>query len=131
MSWTLTATENRTKRSGVNDRSPWFAFIMLIIMFSMAGVPPALGFYAKLAVLEAAVNAGFIWVAIIAVVFSIVGAFYYLRIIKLMYFDKPEDTSPIQAGSDMRAVLSLNGIMILVLGIFPSSLMAICSSALM
>lgn len=116
---------------GLNDRSPWFAFIMLILMFSMAGVPPALGFYAKLSVLEAVVNADLIWIAIIAVVFSIVGAFYYLRIIKLMYFDKVEDTSPIEAGSDMRAVLSLNGIMVLLLGIFPGGLMAICSSAIL
>lgn len=116
---------------GLNDRSPWFAFIMLILMFSMAGVPPALGFYAKLAILQAVVNAGLIWVAIIAVVFSIVGAFYYLRIIKLMYFDKAEDTSPIEAGSDMRAVLSFNGIMVLILGIFPGGLMAICANAMM
>jgi len=116
---------------GLNDRSPWFAFIMLILMFSMAGVPPALGFYAKLAILEAVVNAGLIWVAIIAVVFSIVGAFYYLRIIKLMYFDKAEDNSPIEAGSDMRAVLSVNGIMVLLLGIFPGGLLAICSSAIL
>ena len=116
---------------GLNDRSPWFAFIMLILMFSMAGVPPALGFYAKLAVLQALVNAGFIWVAIIGVIFSIVGAFYYLRIIKLMYFDKPEDDSPIEAGSDMRAVLSLNGLMVLALGIFPSGLMTLCASAIL
>jgi len=116
---------------GLNDRSPWFAFIMLILMFSMAGVPPALGFYAKLAILEAVVNAGLVWVAIIAVVFSIVGAFYYLRIVKLMYFDKPEDTSPIQASSDMRAVLSVNGLMVLILGLFPGGLLAICSNAIL
>ena len=116
---------------GLNDRSPWFAFVMLILMLSMAGVPPALGFFAKLAVLEAVVNAGFVWVAIIAVVFSIVGAFYYLRIIKMMYFDKAEDSQPIQAGSDIKAVLSLNGIMVLVLGIFPGGLLALCASSIM
>jgi len=116
---------------GLNDRSPWFAFVMLILMLSMAGVPPALGFFAKLAVLEAVINAGFVWVAIIAVVFSIVGAFYYLRIIKMMYFDKAEDTQPIQAGSDIKAVLSLNGIMVLVLGIFPGGLLAICAKSIM
>jgi len=116
---------------GLNQRSPWFAFIMLILMLSMAGVPPALGFFAKLAVLEAVVNAGFVWVAIIAVVFSIVGAFYYLRIIKMMYFDKAEDAQPIQAGSDMKAVLSFNGIMVLVLGIFPGGLLALCASSIM
>ncbi len=115
---------------GLNERSPWYAFIMLIIMFSMAGVPPALGFYAKLAVLEAVVNAGFVWLAVLAVIFSIVGAFYYLRIIKLMYFDKAEDTNPIQATPDMRAVLSFNGVMILLLGLFPGGLMALCANAI-
>ncbi len=116
---------------GLNDRSPWFAFMMLIIMVSMAGVPPALGFYAKLAVLQAVINAGLIWVAIIAVVFSIVGAFYYLRVIKLMYFDKADDTTPIEAGRDMRAVLSVNGITILALGIFPGGLLTICVNAML
>ena len=117
---------------GLNDRSPWFALVMMVLMLSMAGVPPALGFFAKLAVLEAVVNAGFVWLAIIAVVFSIIGAFYYLRIIKLMYFDKPEENAqPIQAGSDIKAVLSLNGIMVLVLGIFPGGLLAICANSIM
>jgi len=122
--------ENLSDFKGLNDRSPWYAFIMLIIMFSMAGVPPALGFYAKLAVLEAVVNAGFVWLAVLAVIFSIVGAFYYLRIIKLMYFDKAEDNSPIEATTDMRAVLSANGVMILLLGLFPGGLMALCASVL-
>ena len=116
---------------GLNDRSPWFALVMMVLMLSMAGVPPALGFFAKLAVLEAVVNAGFIWIAIIAVVFSIIGAFYYLRIIKLMYFDKAENAQPIEAGSDIKAVLSLNGIMVLVLGLFPGGLLAICATAMM
>ena len=115
---------------GLNDRSPWYAFMMLIIMFSMAGVPPALGFYAKLAVLEAVVSAGFVWLAILAVIFSIVGAFYYLRIIKLMYFDKAEDSNPIDAPADMRAVLSVNSMLILALGIFPGGLMALCVNTL-
>jgi len=122
--------ENLSDFKGLNQRSPWYAFMMLIIMFSMAGVPPALGFYAKLAVLEAAVNAGFVWLAVLAVIFSIVGAFYYLRIIKLMYFDNPEDTQPIQASPDMRAVLSLNSVMILALGLFPGGLMTLCISAI-
>ncbi|MDH5258455.1 MAG: NADH-quinone oxidoreductase subunit NuoN, partial [Gammaproteobacteria bacterium] len=122
--------ENLSDFKGLNERSPWYAFMMLIVMFSMAGVPPALGFYAKLAVLEAVVNAGFVWLAILAVIFSIVGAFYYLRIIKLMYFDKAEDTNPIEATPDMRAVLSINGVMILALGIFPGGLMALCANAI-
>jgi len=116
---------------GLNERSPWFAFIMLIIMFSMAGVPPALGFYAKLAVLEAVVDVGHIWLAVVAVIFSIVGMFYYLRIVKLMYFDAPEDTTPINAPLDMRAILSANGLSILLLGIFPGSLLALCASTMM
>jgi len=122
--------ENLEDFKGLNDRSPWFAFIMLIIMFSMAGVPPTLGFYAKLAVLEAAISADLMWVAITAVVFSIVGVFYYLRVIKLMYFDKADNEEPIIASSDMRAVMSLNGLMILALGIFPGTLMAICANTM-
>ncbi len=123
--------ENLDDFKGLNERSPWFALIMLIIMFSMAGVPPALGFYAKLAVLEAVINTGHLWLAIVAVVFSIVGMFYYLRIIKLMYFDAPQDATPIEAAFDMRAVLSANGLSILILGIFPGSLLALCASAMM
>ncbi len=115
---------------GLNDRSPWFALMMMILMLSMAGVPPALGFYAKLAVLESVVNAGFIWLAVLAVIFSVVGAFYYLRVIKVMYFDKAEDTNPIIAGSDMKIVLSLNSLAVLALGIFPAGLMALCMTAL-
>ncbi len=115
---------------GLNDRSPWFALMMMILMLSMAGVPPALGFYAKLAVLESVVNAGFIWLAVLAVIFSVVGAFYYLRVIKVMYFDKAEDTHPIIAGSDIKIVLSLNSLAVLALGIFPAGLMALCMTAL-
>jgi len=115
---------------GLNDRSPWFAFMMMILMFSMAGVPPTLGFYAKLAVLEAVVNSGFVWVAIIAVIFSVVGAFYYLRVIKVMYFDKAEDDQPITATADVKLVLSLNSLAVLGLGIFPAGLMALCMTAL-
>lgn len=111
---------------GLNERSPWFAFIMLIVMFSMAGVPPALGFYAKLYVLQALVNSGMTWLAVYAVIMSIVGAFYYLRIIKVMYFDKPEDGNAINSQLDMRVILSSNGLGILALGIFPGSLMALC-----
>lgn len=115
---------------GLNDRSPWFAFMMMILMFSMAGVPPTLGFYAKLAVLEAVVNVGMVWLAVVAVVFSIIGAFYYLRVIKVMYFDKPEDTNPIMAGNDMKFAISLNSLAVLGLGIFPAGLMALCMTAL-
>ena len=115
---------------GLNDRSPWYAFMMLIIMFSMAGVPPSIGFYAKLSVLKSVVNADLVWLAAIAVIFSIIGAFYYLRIVKLMYFDKAEDLNPISSTPDMRFILSVNGLAVLVLGIFPGSLLAICASVI-
>jgi NADH-quinone oxidoreductase subunit N len=111
---------------GLNARSPWYAFIMLLLMFSMAGVPPAVGFYAKLSVLWAVIDAGFVWLAVIAVLFSLIGAFYYLRIVKLMYFDEPVDLSPLAPTLDMRLLLSANGIAILVLGVFPNKLMQLC-----
>ncbi len=114
---------------GLNQRSPWFALVMLILMFSLAGVPPMVGFYAKLSILEAVLSSGQIWLAIVAVAFSLVGAYYYLRVIKLMYFDAPTDTTPIVASGDMRATLSLNGIAIVALGILPGGLMAACQSA--
>lgn len=115
---------------GLSQRSPWFAFIMMILMFSMAGVPPTIGFYAKLSVLQAVVDAGLTWLAVVAVIFSIIGVFYYLRIIKLMYFDKPEDMQPIESSTDMKLVLSANGLGILLLGFVPSSLMAMCAAAI-
>ncbi|MCF6257414.1 MAG: NADH-quinone oxidoreductase subunit NuoN [Gammaproteobacteria bacterium] len=115
---------------GLNDRSPWFAFMMMILMFSMAGVPPALGFYAKFAVLQAVIGAGLTWLAVVAVIFSIIGAFYYLRVIKLMYFDKAEDTQPIETSMDMKVVLSANGLGILFLGLAPGSLLALCTAAI-
>jgi NADH-quinone oxidoreductase subunit N len=115
---------------GLSKRSPWYAFIMMVLMFSLAGLPPTAGFYAKLAVLSAAVSAGQIWLAVVAVVLSLVGAFYYLRIVKLMYFDEPKDNAPVQAPLDMRIVMSLNGIVLLILGIFPQQLMALCLTAI-
>ncbi len=111
---------------GLNQRSPWHAFVMLLLMFSMAGVPPTVGFYAKLSVLNAALSAGFVWLAVAAVLFSVIGAFYYLRIIKLMYFDAPQDDSRIQAQPDMNLLLSMNGLGVLALGILPQPLMALC-----
>lgn len=115
---------------GLNGRSPWFAFIMLILMFSMAGVPPTAGFYAKFSVLKAVVDIGLVWLAVIAVVFSVIGAFYYLRIIKFMYFDTSEDTVPLQANFDMRVVMSANGLAVLALGIYPTSLISLCAAVL-
>ncbi len=116
---------------GLNKRAPWWAFIMLVVMFSLAGVPPTVGFYAKFSVLEAAVNAGFTWLAVVAVMASLVGAFYYLRVVKLMYFDDPVDTTPIAARRDNRVLLSANGLVLLAFGIMPQPLMGLCVLALL
>jgi NADH-quinone oxidoreductase subunit N len=118
---------------GLGRRSPWYAGVMAIFMFSLAGIPPTVGFYAKLAVLQALVStnvAGYIWLAAIAVVLSLLGAYYYLRVVKVMYFDEPVDERPIVASFDVRAVLSANGAAILLLGILPGGLMAICVRAI-
>ena len=115
---------------GLNQRSPWFAFIMLLLMFSLAGIPPTVGFYAKLVVLSAAVTAGQVWLAVVAVLLSLVGAFYYLRIVKLMYFDEPKDATPVEGPRDMRVLLSVNGLAVLGLGILPQSLLALCYIAI-
>ncbi len=115
---------------GLSERSPWFAFMMLILMFSMAGVPPTVGFYAKLAVLQSVIDVGLVWLAVVGVIFSIIGVFYYLRIIKLMYFDKPVDTAPLETTADMRIILSANALGILYLGLMPGSLLALCVAAI-
>ena len=112
---------------GLNQRSPWLAFIMLLLMFSMAGVPPTVGFYAKFAVLSAAVNAGHIPLVVVAVLFSLIGAFYYLRIVKLMYFDAPESHVPISIQPDSGVLVSFNGLAVLLLGILPGNLMSVCA----
>ncbi|MFN2347957.1 MAG: NADH-quinone oxidoreductase subunit NuoN [Thioalkalivibrio sp.] len=122
--------ENLDDFRGLNERSPWFAFIMLLIMFSMAGVPPTVGFYAKLSVLQAVVQIEMFWLAIFAVIFSIIGAFYYLRVVKIMYFDKSEDESPLPRALGMNVVLSVNGLLVLVLGIFPGLLMSLAAGAI-
>jgi len=114
---------------GLNQRNPFYAAIMGLVMFSMAGVPPMVGFFAKLMVLQAVVEAGMMWLAVTAVVFAVIGAFYYLRVIKFMYFDEPESEAAITAPVDFGAALTLNGIMILGLGIFSSSLITICMAS--
>ena len=115
---------------GLNQRSPWFAAVMMVLLLSLAGVPPMVGFYAKLSVLQAALASGQIALVIFAVMMSLVGAFYYLRVVKLMYFDQPVDTSPIAASGDMKLLLSLNGLSVLILGILPGSLMSACLQAM-
>ncbi|MDQ2964092.1 MAG: NADH-quinone oxidoreductase subunit NuoN [Pseudomonadota bacterium] len=115
---------------GLNQRSPWYAFMMLLAMFSLAGVPPTVGFYAKFSVIAAAVDIGLVWLAVVAVLASLIGAFYYLRIVKLMYFDDPVEAPPIAARRDTRLLLSVNGLALLLLGIFPQKLMGWCVLAL-
>jgi len=118
---------------GLAQRSPWYAGVMAIFMFSLAGVPPTVGFYAKLAVLQALVSTnvpGLIWLAVIAVVLSLIGAFYYIRLVKIMYFDEPVETAPIAASGDVRALLSVNGLAVLLFGILPGGLMALCAQAI-
>jgi NADH-quinone oxidoreductase subunit N len=115
---------------GLNDRDAWYAAMMALIMFSMAGVPPTVGFMAKLLVLEAVVRIDMVWLALVAVFFSIIGAFYYLRVIKFIYFDKPaEDAPALVTSSGVRFAMSLNGLSLLALGLFPAGLLTICQAA--
>jgi NADH-quinone oxidoreductase subunit N len=122
--------DNLDDLKGLNKRSPWTAFLMLITMFSMAGVPPTVGFYAKFTVLQAALQAGFVWVVVFAVLMAAIGAFYYLRVIKLMYFDEPSDLASIDAPLDARIVLSVNAAALLFLGLMPQGLMALSAGAI-
>ena len=116
---------------GLNRHNPWFAGIMLLLMFSLAGVPPFIGFWAKLAVIGAVLDVGLVWLAVLAVLMSVVGAFYYLRVVKLMYFDEPAaERIEIQAGGVLRTVLSANGLAVLVLGVFPAVLLDLCARVL-
>ncbi len=119
---------------GLNARDPWLAFIMLLIMLSLAGVPPLIGFYAKFLVLQAVVAAGYSWLAVLALLFSVIGAFYYLRVIKYMYFDQPQDNQPALSTNSMsgtgRALMSINGFLLLWLGVFPGLILFWCVSAL-
>jgi NADH-quinone oxidoreductase subunit N len=122
--------EEITDFRGLNQRAPWYAFLMLLLMFSLAGIPPLAGFYAKLVVLDAVIKAGQIWLAVFAVVMSLIGAFYYIRVVKVMYFEEPESDAPIENGLDMRMLLSANGLAVLVLGVMPGPLMALCLAAI-
>ena len=114
---------------GLGDRDPWLAAMMTLVMFSMAGVPPMVGFMAKLLVLEAVVDIGLVWLALVAVVFSIIGAFYYLRVVKMIYFDKAEVMVSVDASGGARLAVTVNGLAMLVLGMFPAALLALCEAA--
>jgi NADH-quinone oxidoreductase subunit N len=115
---------------GLNARSPWFAGMMAILMFSLAGLPPFVGFWAKLGVVQAVLGVNMIWLAVVAVLFSVIGAYFYLRIVKLMYFDEPTDTTVIGGSALMRTVLSANALLVFGLGIIPGALLQICQRAL-
>lgn len=115
---------------GLAEKSPWYAFIVLILMFSLAGVPPFIGFWAKWFVFKEVIAAGFVWLAAVAIIFSIIGAYYYLRVIKLMYFDSPDNMTAIKASRPMRLILSLNGLSVLAIGLVPGLLMSVCVAAL-
>ena len=112
---------------GLADAGPWFAFVMLLFMFSLAGVPPFLGFWAKLYVIKEVVALGYIWLAVLAVIFSVIGAYYYLRLVKLMYFDQAETAPEINPATGVRILVSLNGLAVLALGFAPGGLMEICT----
>jgi len=126
-------SEEISDLSGLNQRSPLYAGVMAVCLFSLAGVPPLVGFYAKLAVLQALVSSGqplYIALAVFAVVMSLIGSFYYLRVVKVMYFDAPITATTVSAPIDVRVVLSLNGALVLVLGILPGGLMTLCAQAI-
>jgi NADH-quinone oxidoreductase subunit N len=115
---------------GLNRRHPWFAFVMLLVMFGLAGVPPTVGFWAKLQVISAVLDVQLTWLAAFAVLMSVIGAYYYLRIVKLMYFDEPAAAGQDESRFAVRLVLSLNGVAILVLGLFPGLLLRLCEQVL-
>jgi NADH-quinone oxidoreductase subunit N len=126
-------SEEISDLAGLNERSPLYAAVMAICLFSMAGIPPMVGFYAKLSVLQALIASGYtgyIALAIFAVIMSLIGAFYYLRVVKVMYFDAPITASTVSAPLDVRAVLTLNGALVLLLGLAPGGLMALCARSI-
>jgi len=116
---------------GLNERSPLFAFVMLLLMISLTGIPGTVGFYAKWMVLQSVIEAGYVWLAVVAVIGAVVGAFYYLRLVRFCYFDKPEDDAvpQVQPSRSFQAVLAVNGLSVLYFGIFPGALVAVCMAA--
>jgi NADH-quinone oxidoreductase subunit N len=126
-------SEEITDLAGLNQRSPLYAAVMGVCLFSMAGIPPLVGFYAKLSVLQALITSGqeaYLWLAVFAVLMSLVGAFYYLRVVKVMYFDRPITASTVVAPADVRVVLCINGGLVLILGLLPGGLMSLCANAI-
>ena len=113
---------------GLNSRNPWLAFVMLIVMFSLAGIPPLVGFMAKVAVLEALIEVHMIWLAVVALLFAIIGVYYYIRVVKVMYFENPKDQTPVTCPFDVKLIISLNGVLLLALGLFPGLLFNACKA---
>jgi NADH-quinone oxidoreductase subunit N len=118
-----------TDLKGLNQRNPWLAFLMMVVLFSMAGVPPTVGFFAKLLVLKALVDVHLTWIAVIGLLFTVIGAYYYLRIVKIMYFDAPDKVEPVVVPKATVLVYSLNCLALLYWGIFPGTLIASCINA--
>jgi NADH-quinone oxidoreductase subunit N len=115
---------------GLNKRHPWFAFMVALVMFSMAGIPPTVGFFAKLSVIQALVDVDKYWLAVVAVLFAVIGAYYYLRVVKTLYFDKPETSEPISANIGMQFVLTVNVFALLLIMPWIGVIMDICSEAI-
>ena len=126
-------SEEIADMAGLNQRSPLYAGVLAVCLFSMAGIPPLVGFYAKLSILQALMASGqaaYIGLAVFAVVMSLIGAFYYLRVVKVMYFDAPSSTAKVTSSLEVRMVLTINGALVLALGILPGGLMALCADAI-
>lgn len=121
--------ENIEDFKGLNARNPWLAFMLMLVMFSMAGIPPLVGFMAKLSVLEALIEINLVWLAALALLFAIVGAYYYIRVVKVMYFEEPDTSTAIVYPRGMQLVLSANGLLVLYLGLVPGALFDICRAA--
>ncbi len=122
-------TEEISDFRGLNSRNPWLAFIFLLLLFSMAGIPPTIGFFAKLSLIDALIRVHLEWLACFALIFAIIGAFYYIRVVKTMYFEKPSQLSAIHITKEANLALSINAVAVLILGIFPSFLFSFCYSA--
>ncbi len=122
--------EQLTDFRGLNQRSPWYAFVMLLLMFSMAGVPPTVGFYAKLLVIQSVIEVGLIWLAVAAVILAVIGAYYYLRVVRLMYFEDAADVAPIVASKDMRILIGVNGLALLLVMPWVGVIIDLCTKAI-
>jgi NADH-quinone oxidoreductase subunit N len=121
--------ENIDDFKGLNSRNPWLACMMMLIMFSLAGIPPSVGFMAKVGVLEAVIDIHMVWLAVVAIVFAVVGSYYYIRVVKVMYFEEPDVTTAITCPLDMRVAMTVNSLAVLMLGIFPGMLFGWCHAA--